>query len=304
MEYLNFIYSNRFLLSPIIALFIIFKRLNFSGLRKEFSIDFAIFYIIFLPLYLKIIYFSQNYQNFSSFSEIFLTLEFPKESLFLLLIFNFVFASFFSNIYKFSVFKILDTLVLTFFTLLLLFSINAKEVYLILFLLISIYFLEKKFISGFINFFSIFVLTNYFLLYPILEKGLIFYIILNTINALFIYRRVKYMQNSHLSKEFIEQSKQKLLQRKAKLLEELQIIDADVDPDRDTGNSEFIDESVEDMKVEKNYIFKKEIQEVLDSVNGALKRIDEGTYGIDKKTGEPIDKARLELFPEADENIK
>lgn len=304
MEYLNFIYSNRFLITPLLVVFIVFKRLNYSGLRKEFAFDISLFYAVSLAIFLKSIYFFQNFQNFPSFSEIFLTLEIPKESLFLVLLYNFIFALVVSNFYKFSVFKILDTLVLVFFTILLIFSINSTEVYLILFLLVSIYFIEKKFISGFINFFSIFVLTNYFLLYPIVEKGLIFYIILNTINALFIYRRVKYMQNSHLSNEFIEQSKQKLLQRKSELLNELKMIDEDVDPDRDSGNSEFIDEAVEDMKVEKNYIFKKEVEELLASVNGALKRIDEGTYGVDKHTGEPIDKARLELFPEADENIK
>ena len=107
-----------------------------------------------------------------------------------------------------------------------------------------------------------------------------------------------------LSQEFIAQCKEKLLQRKKDLLEDLQVIDQDVDLDRDTGNAEYLDEVQEDLKVEKNYIFKKDVQQMLDSVNAALHRIDEGTYGFDKKTGEPIDPARLELFPESDENVK
>ena len=68
--------------------------------------------------------------------------------------------------------------------------------------------------------------------------------------------------------------------------------------------AEYLDEVQEDMKVEKNYIFKKEVNQMLEAVDAALKKIDDGTYGIDKKTGEPIDPARLELFPESDENVK
>lgn len=107
-----------------------------------------------------------------------------------------------------------------------------------------------------------------------------------------------------LSNEFIAQCKEKLIKRKEKILEDLKVIDEDVDTDRDTGNAEYLDEVAEDIKVEKNYMFKKDLEKMLENVNDALKRIDDGTYGVDKKTGEPIDPARLELFPEADENVK
>jgi len=132
---------------------------------------------------------------------------------------------------------------------------------------------------------------------------LIFYLILNTMNALFTYRRMRYMTQT-LSNEFIAQCKEKLIKRKEKILEDLKVIDEDVDTDRDTGNAEYLDEVAEDIKVEKNYMFKKDLEKMLENVNDALKRIDDGTYGVDKKTGEPIDPARLELFPEADENVK
>jgi DnaK suppressor protein len=192
------------------------------------------------------------------------------------------------------------------FTLLLgvfLFEVDTAESLLFFGYLVGVYFLQKKFISGFTTFLTSFVLTNYLLLYPVIESGLIFYIIVNTITALFIYRRIKFMQ-TYLSQDFIEKCKETLLERREKLLTDLKVIDEDVDPDRDVGNAEYIDEVQEDLKIEKNYIFKKELQETLDKINRALKRIEEGSYGLDSKTGEPIDKARLEIFPEADENVK
>ncbi|OGC38715.1 hypothetical protein A3K42_00085 [candidate division WWE3 bacterium RBG_13_37_7] len=41
------------------------------------------------------------------------------------------------------------------------------------------------------------------------------------------------------------------------------------------------------------------IDEALEQVRKALAKIEEGTYGICEKTGEPIDVARLEAYPEA-----
>lgn len=42
----------------------------------------------------------------------------------------------------------------------------------------------------------------------------------------------------------------------------------------------------------------------LDEVRAALQRIDDGTYGIDEETGEPIDPERLEAEPTARTNIR
>jgi len=41
----------------------------------------------------------------------------------------------------------------------------------------------------------------------------------------------------------------------------------------------------------------------LAEVEAALRRLDEGTYGIDEVTGEPIDPERLEAVPEARTNV-
>lgn len=39
-------------------------------------------------------------------------------------------------------------------------------------------------------------------------------------------------------------------------------------------------------------------------IDAALRRIDNGTYGIDEVTGEPIDPARLEALPTARTNVR
>ena len=38
-------------------------------------------------------------------------------------------------------------------------------------------------------------------------------------------------------------------------------------------------------------------------VDAALQRVDDGTYGVDEVTGEPIDPARLEALPAARTNV-
>ena len=303
MEILTQVLNNLYFLIPLITVFYIFRKLNYHGMRREWAFDLSITYLVLLFIFLKLIYFFQNYQNYSSVGEIVLNLNLPSDRISFIFLFNFFISFIYSRVTRFSVFKILDTLTLNFLFIVITFSVFSSEIYLILFLTFASFFLEKKFNSGFISFIVVFIFTNYFILYPVEPNSLIFYGILNTINALLIYKRIKYMSHA-LSPEFIAQCKEKLLHRKQELLEDLKVIDADIDEDRDSGNAEYLDEVQEDMKVEKNYIFKKEVNQMLEAVDAALKRIDEGTYGIDKKTGEPIDPARLELFPESDENVK
>ena len=303
MTFLDIVLNNLIYLVPLFSLYYVFRKLNFHGMRKEWAFDVSILYLLTSLIFLKLIYLYQNFQNYSSFYEILWNLNLPTSQLNFIFLFNFIFALNSSRVTRFSLFRILDALTINLLVILAILNFKSSEIGLICFVLFCSYFLEKKFKSGFVSFLTIFAFTNYFLLYPKESNSLIFYIILNTINALFTYRRIKFMTHT-LSQEFIAQCKEKLLQRKKDLLEDLQVIDQDVDLDRDTGNAEYLDEVQEDLKVEKNYIFKKDVQQMLDSVNAALHRIDEGTYGFDKKTGEPIDPARLELFPESDENVK
>lgn len=303
MNLIQFIAEYKLIILLIFSFYFIFKETTYRGLRKERSFDIAIIYILSIVIFLKLIHFFQNYQNYQSLTEIFFNTNIPPESLYLTIIFNIGISILLAGIYKFSSFKLSDTFMFLLLFSVFLFELKNNESFLLFFYLMGIYYLQKKFISGFTTFLVAFVLTNYLLLYPIIENGLIFYIIVNTITALFIYRRITYMQ-THLSQDFINKCKETLLERKEKLLTDLKVIDEDVDPDRDTGNAEMVDEVQEDLKIEKNYIFKKEIEESLEKINKALKRIEDGTYGVDSKTGEPIDKARLELFPEEEENVR
>ncbi len=45
-----------------------------------------------------------------------------------------------------------------------------------------------------------------------------------------------------------------------------------------------------------------ELKTSLKQINKALKYIEEGTYGIDEKTKEPISLERLQIYPEATTN--
>ena len=47
-----------------------------------------------------------------------------------------------------------------------------------------------------------------------------------------------------------------------------------------------------------------QLERELVELQAALERIDNGTYGVDENTGEPIDPARLEALPTARTNIE
>jgi len=115
------------------------------------------------------------------------------------------------------------------------------------------------------------------------------------------------MQERHLSEEFIKQSKERLLKKQQELQEEIDLLKSE-DPyltlERDIGNADPVDEAMDEDLVKENIDVKiKDIESHLDQVEKALGKIEEGTYGISEETGEPIDMARLEAYPEATTDI-
>ncbi len=54
---------------------------------------------------------------------------------------------------------------------------------------------------------------------------------------------------------------------------------------------------------EKDLSILEGLESDLAEIEAALRRIEEGTWGIDEGTGRPIDPARLEAYPEARTNI-
>jgi RNA polymerase-binding transcription factor DksA len=54
---------------------------------------------------------------------------------------------------------------------------------------------------------------------------------------------------------------------------------------------------------EKDLAILEQLEGELAEIEAALHRLDEGTYGVDEQTGEPIDPERLEAIPTARTNI-
>jgi RNA polymerase-binding transcription factor DksA len=63
----------------------------------------------------------------------------------------------------------------------------------------------------------------------------------------------------------------------------------------DTGSDAF--------EREKDLAILDQLEAELAELQAALGRIDDGTYGVDEVTGEPIDPARLEVLPTARTNV-
>ena len=111
----------------------------------------------------------------------------------------------------------------------------------------------------------------------------------------------------------MEEYKVKLLAEKEKLVAELKTVgrinpdnpedwepvptdvnQREVDPNKRADNIE---------EYENNTAILKELETQLLDVNDALKKIEDGSYGLDEKTGEPIPEGRLNANPAARNNL-
>ena len=110
------------------------------------------------------------------------------------------------------------------------------------------------------------------------------------------------MTGNELDEKFIEQQKGRLLDRKAEL-ERMQREAQEVSRER----SQEYQDTQPDSGDESQYLFEREVDatlgqqfgQELKEVNRALEKIEEGTYGLSDRSGEPIAKGRLEAIPEA-----
>jgi RNA polymerase-binding transcription factor DksA len=64
------------------------------------------------------------------------------------------------------------------------------------------------------------------------------------------------------------------------------------------------DTATETFERERDLGLLEDLEAELSDIQDALGRIDNGTYGIDEVTGEPIDPARLEAVPTARTNVE
>ncbi len=88
-----------------------------------------------------------------------------------------------------------------------------------------------------------------------------------------------------------------------RLIEELEQLKASTRPtDERREGSPFgkrEEEATETFELEKRLALEKRIKGELAEIERALKKFDEGTYGICEGCGQPIDPARLEALPQA-----
>jgi DnaK suppressor protein len=116
-----------------------------------------------------------------------------------------------------------------------------------------------------------------------------------------------------MEKEKIEKYKERLLTEKVRLESELETVGrknpdnpADWEATPSDVNSREVDPNKRADNIEEyenNTAILKQLETQLLDVTDALQKIEDGKYGIDEKTGEPIDEGRLDANPAARGNI-
>jgi RNA polymerase-binding transcription factor DksA len=110
---------------------------------------------------------------------------------------------------------------------------------------------------------------------------------------------------------FLEAQKQKLIEERDRLRNELRLIDQDLirlgqsqaDEGKSVGNH-MADEGGSIQETDNDLAVRGNVEQVLEAIERALKKFDTGTYGICEDTGEPIPEARLEALPYARYTVK
>ncbi|MBP7927742.1 TraR/DksA C4-type zinc finger protein [Patescibacteria group bacterium] len=279
----------------IVSIFIFW----YEGTRDGFDADrlFDLFFLIALLSFVPILF-----------------MKFPRIVVYSAFFSALVLAKLLTNKWKWSMYRILDICALVF-------SINAAFVLLYYLLssfsaLILVPFLlalafsvctvlyRRKLTSGVT--FGVFVMAfsgiSWFFYRGYVD--LLFYILSITIGLVtFYYRKKKFMTKFNIASDLLNRLKNKLLSKKARLeTGQKKLIEEDpyMQPGRDTSNSEEMDEAIlEDLAKEEIEIKKGNLLGMEDQVEKALNKMAEGQYGVCEVCGNPIDKARLEVYPEA-----
>ena len=111
------------------------------------------------------------------------------------------------------------------------------------------------------------------------------------------------MANNELDQEFIARQKRRLQDLKSELervrdgLEEDQRFRAEEEGDFTQHDSGDMSQSLFTREVDATV--EQQVERRLESVERALQKIEEGTYGLSDDSGEPIPRGRLEAVPEA-----
>lgn len=111
------------------------------------------------------------------------------------------------------------------------------------------------------------------------------------------------MTNNELDKEFVEKQRERLEGLRAELARMVEGLEED-QQDRAESEGDMTENDSGDMSQslftrEMDATVEQTMEKRLESVDRALQKIEEGTYGICDDTGEPIPRGRLEAMPEA-----
>lgn len=118
-------------------------------------------------------------------------------------------------------------------------------------------------------------------------------------------------QDKAFSKEFLAEMKDILVAEQEKLEKELGKFthkNPNVEGDFEADMPEFGDETDDNVQEVEQYTVNKPLEIVLEKklrdITSALKRMDEGTYGICKYTGKAIDERRLRARPTSSSSVE
>jgi DnaK suppressor protein len=111
------------------------------------------------------------------------------------------------------------------------------------------------------------------------------------------------LTNNDLDKEFVEKQRERLEELRAELTRMVEGLEED-QQDRAESEGDMTENDSGDMSQslftrEMDATVEQTMEKRLESVDRALQKIEEGTYGICDDTGEPIPRGRLEAMPEA-----
>jgi DnaK suppressor protein len=111
------------------------------------------------------------------------------------------------------------------------------------------------------------------------------------------------LTNNELDKEFVEKQRERLEELRAELTRMVEGLEED-QQDRAESEGDMTENDSGDMSQslftrEMDATVEQTMEKRLESVDRALQKIEEGTYGICDDTGEPIPRGRLEAMPEA-----
>ncbi len=283
----------------------------FESIRDGFDID-KVLDLFFLSLViLGVSYYVVNYYSLAN--------RFLIDNKYLVVIYLGFFGTllvikYFTKRWKWSLYRVLDIFSIYFFAMALLVfgrKIMAENDYKLLFYLavfflsyLLTYFNRNRLFSGLLFSVLLLLVSIFGQVFYSSKSYLIFYFILITISMVnLVFRTRKKKVSMKINFDFISKIKDKLLLKDRRLkAEQKKLVEEDpyLQEGRDVGNAEVIDEAILEDRAKVELDIKKEnISAMQKQVGKALGKIEKGEYGVCDNCGNPIDKARIEAYPEA-----